>query len=84
MFGEVRWPQVRGSFGLAGEKVRFLTCLKDVMWDTVHSYRLWLFILYLYFYILTPNSRNRHFLETVTIGFEWSEMKWYDIRWGSG
>ena len=32
MFGEDCWPSVRVSFGLAGEEVRFLTCLEDGMY----------------------------------------------------
>ena len=40
MFGKGRWPAVRATLDLAGEKVRLLMCLKEGMWDTVFSYRL--------------------------------------------
>ena len=40
MFGKGRWPAVRATLDLAGEKVRLLMCLKKGMWDTVFFYRL--------------------------------------------
>ena len=38
-----RWPSARRPFGMAGEKVRSLTCLQDSVSYTVFSYRLWIF-----------------------------------------
>ena len=50
VFGEKRWPSVRGSFVLACQVV-YDSCVRYGMCDTVFSYRLWIYNLGNYFWI---------------------------------
>ena len=84
MFVEDRWTSVRGSFGLAGGEVKIFSCVSMACGIGYFLTSFGLIIRYLFSNGLIFNSRNRYFVLIVPIGYEWSRMKRYDMRWASG
>ena len=67
---------------MPGEELRFFTLCKHVMFNTVFSNRLQLWIRYLVLDTMLSNNGTRHVVGSVPIGHEWSTMILCETGWG--